>query len=233
MSWMSVMDHYFQMEHGRRRPSDPMLEGYTTLGFLAGATPHGAARHAGDRRDLPPSRAAGQDRHHPRRAVRRPGRARHRRRLVRARAPRRWACRSRRSPSASSASRRRCRSACRCGTPDDDGPYEGKHYQLAETLCVPPPMPHAAPADPDRRRRREEDPAAGGPVRGRLQPLRRDARGGRAQARRAARALRRRRPRVRPTSRRRSPTRAIRGARPNSTPSPGSWRATPSSASRP
>jgi F420-dependent oxidoreductase-like protein len=27
---------------------------------------------------------------------------------------------------------------------DDDGPYEGKHYRLAETLCVPPPLqqPH-------------------------------------------------------------------------------------------
>jgi alkanesulfonate monooxygenase SsuD/methylene tetrahydromethanopterin reductase-like flavin-dependent oxidoreductase (luciferase family) len=27
---------------------------------------------------------------------------------------------------------------------DDDGPYQGKHYQLAETICVPPPVqqPH-------------------------------------------------------------------------------------------
>jgi alkanesulfonate monooxygenase SsuD/methylene tetrahydromethanopterin reductase-like flavin-dependent oxidoreductase (luciferase family) len=23
---------------------------------------------------------------------------------------------------------------------DDDGPYEGKHYQLAETICQPPPI---------------------------------------------------------------------------------------------
>ena len=68
--------------------ADPMLEGYTTLGFLAGHTETHAARSAGHRRHLPPPRSARQDRHHPRRALRRAGRARHRRRLVRARAPR-------------------------------------------------------------------------------------------------------------------------------------------------
>jgi len=36
-SWFSVMDHYFQMEHFQTA-HDPMLEGYTTLGFLAGVT---------------------------------------------------------------------------------------------------------------------------------------------------------------------------------------------------
>ena len=36
-SWFTVMDHYFQMERFRTA-HDPMLEGYTSLGFLAGIT---------------------------------------------------------------------------------------------------------------------------------------------------------------------------------------------------
>lgn len=36
-SWFTVMDHYFQME-AFRTAYDPMLEGYTTLGYLAGVT---------------------------------------------------------------------------------------------------------------------------------------------------------------------------------------------------
>ena len=68
---------------------------------------------------------------------------------------------------------------------DDDGPYEGKHYQLAETLCVPPPSA-AASADHDRRQRRAEDAAPRRPVRRRVQPLPgTDVDDGRAQARRA------------------------------------------------
>jgi F420-dependent oxidoreductase-like protein len=35
----TVMDHYFQMEH-YGGPPEPMLEGYTTLGFVAGQTEH-------------------------------------------------------------------------------------------------------------------------------------------------------------------------------------------------
>jgi F420-dependent oxidoreductase-like protein len=34
---LTVMDHYFQMEH-LGGPAEPMLEGYTTLGYLAGRT---------------------------------------------------------------------------------------------------------------------------------------------------------------------------------------------------
>lgn len=30
--------------------------------------------------------------------------------------------------------------------PDDDGPFEGRHYQLAETLCVPPPVSRPRPS---------------------------------------------------------------------------------------
>ena len=38
LSWLSVMDHYFQMERAGFPREDPMLEAYTTLGFLAGRT---------------------------------------------------------------------------------------------------------------------------------------------------------------------------------------------------
>ncbi len=36
-SWFTVMDHYFQMER-YRTAQDPMLEGYTALGYAAGIT---------------------------------------------------------------------------------------------------------------------------------------------------------------------------------------------------
>ena len=65
-----------------------MLEGYTDPRLPRGAHQHGRAAAADDRGHLPAPGPARQDRRHPRRALRRPGRARHRRRLVRARAPR-------------------------------------------------------------------------------------------------------------------------------------------------
>ena len=33
LAWLSVMDHFFQIDEGAA--DQPMLEGYTTLGFLA------------------------------------------------------------------------------------------------------------------------------------------------------------------------------------------------------
>ena len=36
-AWFTFMDHYFQMEHAGG-PAEPMLEGYTCLGFVAGQT---------------------------------------------------------------------------------------------------------------------------------------------------------------------------------------------------
>ncbi len=113
-STFTVMDHWFQMEE-LATSQDPMLEGYTTLGFLAGVTRTHHARSAGDRGHLPPPRAAGQDGDHARRAVGGPGPAGDRGRVVRARAPGPRACPSRPLASGSSAWRRRCRSACRCG----------------------------------------------------------------------------------------------------------------------
>ena len=71
---------------------------------------------------------------------------------------------------------------------DDDGPYNGKHYQLERTLNSPGDPHQAAPAHPDRRRRREEDAATGREVRAGLQPV--PVPGASAQARRAPRALR-------------------------------------------
>ena len=60
-----------------------MLEAYTTLGYLAALHLPGQAAHPGHRRRLPAPGRARQDRHHARRAVRRPGLARHRRGLER------------------------------------------------------------------------------------------------------------------------------------------------------
>ena len=65
---------------------------------------------------------------------------------------------------------------CRQMWSDDDGAFEGKHYRLAETVCVPPPIRPGGPRDPDRRQRRAEDAAPGREVRRRLQPLRLRAR---------------------------------------------------------
>ena len=38
VTWVSVMDHCFQMERAGYPAEDPMLEAYTTLGYLAGKT---------------------------------------------------------------------------------------------------------------------------------------------------------------------------------------------------
>ncbi len=77
----------------------------------------------------------------------------------------------------------------------DERPYQGRHYQLARPLNCAAVTVAAAPADHDRRRRREEDAAPGGAVRRRLQPVRRA--GGGQEAGRAARALRGGRPGLR------------------------------------
>src|SRR4051794_33736854 len=38
VAWISVMDHWFQMVAAGFPAEDPMLEAYTTLGYLAGVT---------------------------------------------------------------------------------------------------------------------------------------------------------------------------------------------------
>ena len=140
-SLFTVMDHYFQME-SLGGPQAPMLEGYTTLGYLAGRTENvrlgllvtGATYRrpgllakivttldvlSGGRAVLGVG-AAWYDREHAALGVPfPPTRERFERleetlRIVR----QMWS--------------------------DEDGPFEGRHYRLAETICVPPPVqqPH-------------------------------------------------------------------------------------------
>ena len=191
--FIALMDHFFQIGVVGP-PENEMLEAYTTLGYLAACTSRARLltlvtgvvyRHPG---------VLAQDRHHARRAVRRPGLAGHRRGLERGGVARAWASRSRRSPSGSSGSRRRSRSACRCGAATSPR-IQGRHYQLERPLNSPAGADQAAPADHDRRRRRAQDAAAGGPLRPGVQPVPRPRPG--PQARRAARALRGRGPRLR------------------------------------
>ena len=75
-----VMDHFWQIGSPGSE-LQPMLEGWTTLGFMAAHTPTGPPRADGRRRPLPQPRAVGQGRDDPRRPVGRPGLARDRRRL--------------------------------------------------------------------------------------------------------------------------------------------------------
>ncbi|MER6982491.1 LLM class F420-dependent oxidoreductase [Streptomyces carpinensis] len=142
VSWLSVMDHYFQMEFNGGA-EDPMLEAYTTLGFLAGHTSTvrlGALvtgvtyRHpgllakiattldvlSGGRATLGVG-AAWYDREHLGLGVPYPPLAERFERLEET-----------------------LRICLQMWDPDDDGPFEGTHYRLAETLCVPPPVssPH-------------------------------------------------------------------------------------------
>ena len=172
---------------------DPMLEGYTALGFVAGRTTAAAAAAPGHRRDLSPPRAAGEDRDDPRRRVERPRRARASARPGTTVSTAGWACRSLRPPSGSSAWRKRSRSACRCGA-TTTARTEGVHYQLDETLCSPMPVSTPRPRILIGGWRRAEDAPARRAVRRRVQHLRRSRRG-RAQGRRAAPPLRRARTR--------------------------------------
>jgi F420-dependent oxidoreductase-like protein len=139
---LSFMDHWFQME--RVAPAtDPMLEGYTALGFVAGCTESlrlrllvtGVTyRHpgllaktvttldvlSGGRAELGIG-AAWYDREHHALGVPFPPLAERFERLEEALqiSLQMWS--------------------------DDDGPYEGRHYQLAETLCVPAPVSDPRP----------------------------------------------------------------------------------------
>ncbi|MFI9011082.1 LLM class F420-dependent oxidoreductase [Actinosynnema sp. NPDC053489] len=142
VGWMSVMDHYFQMEQNGGA-GDAMLECYTTLGFLAahtstirlGALVTGVTyRHpgllakivttldvlSGGRATLGIG-AAWYEREHRGLGVPFPPVAERFERLEEA-----------------------LRICLRMWDRDDDGPFEGGHYRLAETLNVPAPLsaPH-------------------------------------------------------------------------------------------
>jgi F420-dependent oxidoreductase-like protein len=136
------MDHYFQMERAWP-PEEPMLEGYTALGFVAGVTETlrlrllvtGVTyRHpgllakavttldvlSGGRAELGIG-AAWYEREHRGLGVPFPPLAERFERLEEA------------------------LQICLQMWSADDGPYEGEHYQLAETLCSPPPVSSPRP----------------------------------------------------------------------------------------
>ncbi|MFE9600252.1 LLM class F420-dependent oxidoreductase [Streptomyces hokutonensis] len=142
VSWLSVMDHYFQMEFNGGA-EDAMLEAYTTLGFLAGHTstvrlgalvtgvtyrnPGLLAKIATTLDVLSGGRAtlgigaAWYDREHHGLGVPYPPVAERFERLEET-----------------------LRICLQMWDPEANGPFEGKHYRLAETLCVPAPVssPH-------------------------------------------------------------------------------------------
>jgi F420-dependent oxidoreductase-like protein len=134
---LSLMDHWFQMEpYGG--PAEPMLDGYTALGFLAGRTSRvqlgllvtGVTyRHPGllaktvatldvlsGGRALLGIGAAWYDREHLGLGVPFPPLAERFERLEEA------------------------LQICAQMWGSDDGPYAGSHYSLAETVCVPAPL---------------------------------------------------------------------------------------------
>ncbi len=138
---VTVMDHWFQMEE-MGGPAAPMLEGYTTLGYLAAMTERvrlgllvtGATyRHPGllaktvttvDRlsggRAMLGIGAAWYEREHHALGVPFPSMAERFERLE------------------------ETLQICLQMWSGDDGPYAGSHYQLEETICVPPALsqPH-------------------------------------------------------------------------------------------
>lgn len=141
-STFTVMDHWFQMEM-MAPATDPMLEGYTTLGFLAGRTERmrlgllvtGVTyRHpgllakivttldvlSGGRAQLGIG-AAWYEREHRGLGVAFPPVAERFERLE------------------------ETLQICLQMWSDNDGPYEGRHYQLAETICSPPPISSPRP----------------------------------------------------------------------------------------
>jgi F420-dependent oxidoreductase-like protein len=141
-STFTLMDHWFQMEQFATS-EDPMLEGYTALGFLAGKTETMALsllvtgvtyRHPGllakivttldilsEGRAWLGIGAAWYEREHKGLGVPFPPTSERFERLEEA------------------------LQICHQMWSDDDGPYEGRYYQLAETICSPPPIQKPGP----------------------------------------------------------------------------------------
>jgi len=141
MSWLTLMDHWFQMEHFAPA-DDPMLEGYTSLGYLAAHTrtmklgllvtgvtyrhPGLLAKTVATLDVLSGGRAqlgigaAWYEREHKALGVPYPPLRERFERLE------------------------ETLQICLQMWSDDDGPFEGRHYRLAETLCSPRPIsaPH-------------------------------------------------------------------------------------------
>jgi F420-dependent oxidoreductase-like protein len=141
-STFTLMDHWFQMEQ-LATSQDPMLEGYTSLGFLAGQTQTMTLglmvtgvtyRHPGllakvvttldilsGGRALLGLGAAWYEREHRGLGVPFPPVSERFERLE------------------------ETLQICRQMWSDDEGPYQGRHYQLAETICSPPPIQKPGP----------------------------------------------------------------------------------------
>jgi F420-dependent oxidoreductase-like protein len=142
MTHLSVMDHWFQME-AFAPATEPMMEGYTTLGFLAAHTqtitlgllvtgvtyrhPGLLAKTVATLDVLSEGRgelgigAAWYDREHRGLGVPYPGTAERFERLE------------------------ETLQICFQMWSDDEGPFRGKHYELAETICQPPPISRPRP----------------------------------------------------------------------------------------
>ncbi len=141
-STFTVMDHWFQMEQ-MATAQDPMLEGYTSLGFLAGQTHRMTLsllvtgvtyRHPGllaktvttldvlsEGRAMLGIGAAWYDREHLGLGVPFPPLRERFERLE------------------------ETLQICGQMWSDDDGPFDGVHYQLAETICRPAPVQQPRP----------------------------------------------------------------------------------------
>jgi F420-dependent oxidoreductase-like protein len=141
-SWFTLMDHWFQMD-AFATAQDPMLEGYTALGFLAGQTnritlsllvtgvtyrpPGLLAKTVATLDVLSGGRAmlgigaAWYEREHIGLGVPFPPVGERFERLEEA------------------------LQICEQMWSDNDGPYQGEHYQLAETICSPRPIQQPRP----------------------------------------------------------------------------------------
>ncbi|MCK7621617.1 LLM class F420-dependent oxidoreductase [Streptomyces sp. RS10V-4] len=142
-SALTLMDHWFQMEQPGTTAFDPMLEGYTTLGFLAAQTQHLSLgllvtgvtyRHPGllaktvttldvlsGGRAMLGIGAAWYEREHHGLGVPFPPVPERFERLE------------------------ETLQICRQMWSDDTGPYTGHHYRLAETICSPAPVQQPGP----------------------------------------------------------------------------------------
>ena len=101
---------------------------------------------------------------HPRRHLRRPPRARHRRRLERGGVRRLRHRAAAAEASASTASTRRARCIVVAAQPTRRPTSTGSYYQLTDARCEPKPVQRPAPADLHRRQRREAHAARPSPA---------------------------------------------------------------------
>ena len=191
-----VMDHFFQIR-GVGRTEEPMLEGWTRSASWPRHSTRGPGSGSWSAASTTATRRCGRRRDDPRRPVRRAGVAGHRRRLERGGVARPRVPVPAPRPTGSSSSR------TRSARPRDVGGRarhrrrpRGPHVHASRLLNSPQAITPAPSADHDRRRRRAEDAPPGGPVRRRVQRVRRPGPDP-PQVRGPARALRGDRPRPR------------------------------------